>query len=55
MRDAFVYARDHNIVSMSYFNSETSRHESWELHGACEDVFARTLRRERVARIRAPR
>jgi len=54
MRDAFVHARDHNIVAMSYFNSDNSRHESWELHGARERVFARTLRRERVARIKRP-
>ncbi len=51
MYNAFEYARHNNVVSLSYFNSDNSRHESWELYGGREEAFARNLRRGCVARI----
>ncbi|MCY7396864.1 MAG: hypothetical protein LH468_12085 [Nocardioides sp.] len=51
MRDAAEYARAHNIVSMSYFNSDVnSPHGSWELGGETERVFTELLASDWVAR-----
>jgi hypothetical protein len=51
LRDAADYARTHNIVSMSYFNSgENSPEGSWELRGETEQAFAELLASDWVAR-----
>jgi hypothetical protein len=52
MRDAYTYARSHNIVSMSYFNS--GRHSpdgSWALDGERQWVFRRRLTYPSTARL----
>jgi hypothetical protein len=52
LRDAAEYARTHNVVAMSYYNS--GRHEpggSWELTGETEAAFAELLASEWVARL----
>jgi hypothetical protein len=51
VRDAAEYARTHNIVSMSYFNSGVhSPDGSLALHGGTERVFAEMLSSDWVAR-----
>jgi hypothetical protein len=51
LRDAVAYARTHNIVSMSYFNSAVGAPEgSWELTGATEQAFAELLAADWVVR-----
>lgn len=51
MRRAFRYARDHGVVSMSYFNSrQNSPDGSWELDGRRAETFRELLARPRVAR-----
>jgi hypothetical protein len=51
LRDAADYARSHNIVSMSYFNSGVNSPEgTTELHGAAEQTFAELLASRWVAR-----
>ena len=49
--DAVDYARTHNVVSMSYYNSSlNSPHGSWELTGLAERTFARLLKEPWVVR-----
>lgn len=44
LREAAAYAREHNIVSMSYFNSDLNSPEgTWELSGTMESTFAEEL------------
>ncbi|MGI8523660.1 MAG: hypothetical protein ACR2K3_10190 [Nocardioides sp.] len=44
LREAADYARSHNVVSLSYFNSAANSPEgSWELQGAAERTFAELL------------
>jgi hypothetical protein len=51
LRDAAEYARMHNIVSMSYFNSGVGSEDgSWTLTGATEQAFAELLAADWVAR-----
>jgi hypothetical protein len=51
MRDAAEYARGHNLVSMSYFNSAVhSPDGSYALEGRAEQMFARLLNSDWVAR-----
>jgi hypothetical protein len=51
LRDAADYARGHNIVSMSYFNSgENSPDGSWVLDGEREQAFADLLASDWVVR-----
>ena len=51
LRDAAEYARTHNIVSMSYFNSGVDSPDgSWELRGTTEEAFAELLASEWVVR-----
>ena len=51
LRDAAQYAREHNIISMSYFNSHLNAPDgSWELDGRTEQVFADLLASDWVAR-----
>jgi hypothetical protein len=51
LRDAADYARTHNIVSMSYFNSSVdAQGGTWALRGTAEDTFAGLLASEWVAR-----
>jgi hypothetical protein len=53
LRDAAAYARTHNIVSMSYFNSGVGSPDgSWELGGATEQAFAELLASDWVVRPR---
>ena len=52
LRDAAQYAREHNIVSMSYFNSHMNAPDgTWELRGSAEDAFAELLASDWVARL----
>lgn len=51
LRDAAQYAREHNIISMSYYNSYLNAPEgSWELSGSAERAFADLLASDWVAR-----
>ena len=51
LRDAADYARTHNVVSMSYFNSDINSPEGpWELQGETEEAFAELLASDWVAR-----
>ena len=51
LRDAADYARSHNIVSMSYYNSgKNSPDGSWALQGDTEQAFAELLASHWVAR-----
>ncbi len=51
LRDAAEYARNSNVVSMSYFNSGANTTDgSLELHGAIEHTFADLLASSWVAR-----
>ena len=51
LRDAAQYAREHNIISMSYFNSDLNAPDgSWELRGRTEQAFADLLASDWVAR-----
>ena len=51
LRDAADYARTHNIVSMSYFNSGVDSPDgSWELTGQMESTFAALLASDWVVR-----
>jgi hypothetical protein len=51
LKDAVDYARTHNVVSMSYFNSRmNSPQGSWELAGPAERAFARLLKQPWVTR-----
>jgi len=51
MRDAFHYARRHNVVSMSYFNSGRNSPEgSWLLEGSRAVVFENRLASSAVVR-----
>ena len=51
LRDAAQYARTHNIVSMSYFNSGVDSPEgSYALRGETERTFAELLASDWVAR-----
>lgn len=51
LRDAALYAREHNIVSMSYFNSAHNATEgTWELRGNTEQTFADLLASDWVVR-----
>lgn len=52
MNDAFRYARDNNIVSMSYFNSgRNSPDGTWELDSERGPVFSEKLASDAVARV----
>lgn len=52
LRDAAQYAREHNIVSLSYYNSRLNAPEgSWELAGRTEATFAELLASDWVARL----
>jgi hypothetical protein len=51
LRDAADYARSHNVISMSYFNSAVDAVDgTWELSGETEAAFAELLASEWVAR-----
>ncbi len=51
LRDAAQYAREHNFVSMSYFNSYLNAPDgSWELRGRTEQTFANLLASDWVVR-----
>ncbi|KRF06411.1 hypothetical protein ASG88_19850 [Nocardioides sp. Soil777] len=51
LRDAALFAREHNIVSMSYYNSDLNSPEgSWELRGSAEHAFADLLASDWVVR-----
>jgi hypothetical protein len=51
LRDAADYAREHHIVSMSYFNSGVGAEDgAWTLSGATEATFAELLASDWVAR-----
>jgi hypothetical protein len=51
LRDAAEYARTHNIVSMSYFNSGVNSPQgTWELTRETERAFAELLASDWVAR-----
>ena len=51
LRDAAEYAREHDIVSMSYYNSRVNAPEgTWELSATSEHVFAELLASDWVAR-----
>lgn len=51
LRDAATYAREHAIISMSYYNSRINAPEgSWELGGSTEQAFAEMLASDWVAR-----
>ena len=51
LRDAAEYARTHQIVSMSYFNSGIGSDDgTWELEGQTERAFARLLTEDWVFR-----
>jgi hypothetical protein len=51
LRDAVEYARTHNVVSMSYFNSRLNSPDgSFELKGQTEVLFARLLKSPWVSR-----
>ncbi len=51
LRDAAQYAREHNIISMSYYNSNLNAPEgTWELQGSRERAFADLLASDWVAR-----
>lgn len=51
VRDAAEYARTHNIVSMSYFNSSANTEEgTWALEGGTEEAFGKLLASDWVAR-----
>lgn len=53
LRDAAQYAREHRIVSMSYYNSYLNAPEgTWELRGRAERAFADLLASPWVARPR---
>jgi hypothetical protein len=52
LRDAAEYARSHNFVSMSYFNSITNSPDgSYALRGQTEQAFAELLASDWVARV----
>jgi hypothetical protein len=52
LHDAAEYARTHNVVSMSYFNSGVQSPDgSWALSGSSEQTFAELLASDWVARI----
>jgi hypothetical protein len=52
LHDAAEYARSHNIVSMSYFNSSVESPDgTWALSGRTEQTFADLLASDWVARI----
>jgi hypothetical protein len=51
LRDAAEHARSHDVVSMSYFNSDVNTTEgTWELSGRMEAEFADLLASDWVAR-----
>lgn len=51
LRDAADYARTHNIVAMSYFNSDVNSPDGrWTLSGRTEQAFAELLASDWVAR-----
>jgi len=51
LRDAAGYARTHNIVSLSYYNSRLNSPEgTFELKGEAEALFARLLKSPWVSR-----
>lgn len=51
LRDAADYARDHDVVAMSYYNSRVNAPEgTWELTPSSERVFAEMLTSDWVAR-----
>lgn len=53
LRDAAQYARENNIISMSYYNSDLNAPDgSWELRGRSEETFAELLGADWVARPR---
>jgi hypothetical protein len=52
LRDAADYARTHDIVAMSYFNShQNSPDGTWALEGETEEAFAELLAADWVARL----
>lgn len=52
MRDAFRYARHHNVVSMSYFNSSRNSPDgTWALDGKRAEVFEARLASANTARV----
>ncbi len=52
LRDAAEYARGHDIISMSYYNSSLNAPDgSWELVGSTEQAFAEILASDWVARL----
>lgn len=50
MRAAFTYAREHNVVSMAYFNSALNSERTWKLDGQREKAFASALKSSWVVR-----
>ena len=51
LRDAAEYARTHNFVSMSYFNSGVNSPDgTWALRASTEQAFAELLASDWVAR-----
>lgn len=51
LRDAAEYAREHDVIAMSYYNSRINAPEgTWELSPTSEQVFAELLGSEWVAR-----
>jgi hypothetical protein len=51
LAEAFSFARSHNVVSMSYFNSHRNSPDgTWELSGVTEATFAHLLRSPSVVR-----
>jgi hypothetical protein len=52
LRDAAAYARRHNVVSMSYFNSSVGAVDgTWALSGDTQETFGRLLASDWVARV----
>lgn len=51
LRDAASYARENNVISLSYFNSDLNTADgSWVLRGSTEQAFAELLSSDWVAR-----
>lgn len=52
LRDAAEYAREHDVVAMSYYNSRVNSPEgTWELGRSADRVFGELLRADWVARV----
>jgi len=51
LRDAAEFGRQHNFVSMSYFNSHVNSPDgTWALQGETEETFAELLAADWVCR-----